>query len=89
MLMENFLRSKEYWNLIEDGVFVPPPTANAEQLKKGEESKLKDFKAKNYLVQVIDRTIMETILLKDSAKGIWDSMKQKYQGSNKVKRAHL
>ncbi|MCI68743.1 retrovirus-related pol polyprotein, partial [Trifolium medium] len=32
---------------------------------------------------------METILLKDSAKGIWDSMKQKYQGSNKVKRAHL
>ncbi|CAJ2655081.1 unnamed protein product [Trifolium pratense] len=89
MLMENFLRSKEYWNLIEDGVFVPPPAANAEQLKKGEESKLKDFKVKNYLFQAIDRTIMETILLKDSAKGIWDSMKQKYRGSNKVKRAHL
>ncbi|KAK2442749.1 putative mitochondrial protein [Trifolium repens] len=89
MLMENFLRSKEYWSLIEDGVFVPPPAASAEQLKKGEESKLKDFKAKNYLFQAIDRTIMETILLKDSSKGIWDSMKQKYQGSTKVKRAHL
>jgi len=32
---------------------------------------------------------METILNKDSAKSIWDSMKQKYQGSTKVKRAQL
>lgn len=32
---------------------------------------------------------METILCKDSAKDIWDSMKQKCQGSTKVKRAQL
>jgi hypothetical protein len=32
---------------------------------------------------------METILNRNTAKDIWDSMKQKYQGSTKVKRAQL
>ncbi|XP_031259204.1 uncharacterized protein LOC116117308 [Pistacia vera] len=32
---------------------------------------------------------METILNRDTAKHIWDSMKQKYQGSTRVKRAQL
>jgi len=51
--------------------------------------KLKDLKVKNHLFQAIDRTIMETILNKDSTKGIWDSIRQKYQGSTKVKQAQL
>ena len=51
--------------------------------------RLKDIKVKNYLFQAIDRTIMETILDKRSSKSIWDSMKQKYQGSTRVKRAQL
>ena len=50
---------------------------------------MKDLKAKNYLFQAIDRSIMETTLNKNTAKEIWDSMKQKYQGSTKVKRAQL
>lgn len=89
MLMENLLRSKEHWGLIENGVAALPPGATQEQLKVVEESKLKDLKAKNYLFQATDRSIMETILNKDTAKDIWDSMKQKYQGSTKVKRAQL
>ena len=32
---------------------------------------------------------METILDKGTSKAIWDSIKQKYQGSTKVKRAQL
>jgi hypothetical protein len=95
MLMENLLRSKDYWSLIESG--IPASTtgagAGAEltevQQKHMEEMRLKDLKVKNYLFQSIDRTIMETILNRDSAKGIWDSMRQKYQGSTKVKRAQL
>ena len=59
------------------------------QHKLIEGQKLKDLKVKNYLFQVIDRNIMETILNRDTSKGIWDSMKQKYQGSTKVKRAQL
>lgn len=72
------MRSKEYWSFIEDGVFVPPADATPDLIKKGEESKLKELKAKNYLFQAIDRNIMETILDRDSANAIWDSLKPKY-----------
>ncbi|XP_074378274.1 uncharacterized protein LOC141719795 [Apium graveolens] len=102
MLMENFLRSKEYWDLVEMGI-----SKRTEDKESGEKQKkvidkeleeerkaidglkLKDLKVKNYLFQAIDMPIMETILDKDSSKSIWDSMKQKYQGTTKVKRAQL
>lgn len=102
MLMENFLRSKEYWDLVETG--IPTMTEDKESCEKQKKVndkeleeekkvidglKLKDLKVKNYLFQAIDRTIMETILDKESSKNIWDSMKQKYQGTTKVKRAQL
>ncbi|XP_056158405.1 uncharacterized protein LOC130134764 [Syzygium oleosum] len=51
--------------------------------------KLKDLKAKNDLFQAIDRSILETILCKETFKDIWDSMKKKYQGSVRVKRAQI
>ncbi|PNX58256.1 retrovirus-related Pol polyprotein from transposon TNT 1-94, partial [Trifolium pratense] len=89
MLMENLLRSKEYWNLIEDGVVVAPAGASQEQIQLAHESKLKYLKAKNYLFQAIDRSILEMILARGTTKEIWDSMRQKYQGSTKVKRAQL
>ncbi|CAJ2668206.1 unnamed protein product [Trifolium pratense] len=89
MLMENLLRSKEYWSLIEDGIIVAPANATAEQRKLAEESKLKDLKAKNFLFQSIERSILETILERNTARDIWESMRKKYQGSTKVKRAQL
>ncbi|XP_024178936.1 uncharacterized protein LOC112184946 [Rosa chinensis] len=91
MLMENFLRSKEYWSLVETG-FVEPEsgaTMTEAQQRKLDELSLKDLKVKNYLFQAIDRTILETILKKDTSKEIWDSMKKKYKGSVKVKRSQL
>lgn len=91
MLMENFLRSKEYWHLVETGIpTVAEGIQSTEAQRKSiEDHKLKDLKAKNYLFQAIDRNIMETILDKGSSKSIWDSMKQKYQGTSRVKRAQL
>ncbi|KAK4417013.1 hypothetical protein Salat_2526800 [Sesamum alatum] len=84
MLMENFLQSKEYWGVIENGL----PAAVAErvtvtdaQKKIYVERKLKDLKAKNYLFQELVHSILETIINKDTSKNIWDSMKQKYQGT--------
>ncbi|RVW93398.1 hypothetical protein CK203_035133 [Vitis vinifera] len=59
------------------------------QRKEVEEARLKDMKIKNYLFQLIDKTIMETILDKNTTKSIWDSMRQKYLGSTRVKRAQL
>lgn len=70
--MENFLRSKEYWELIEFG-YVEPASGvvpTEAQPKKNDEMKLKDLKTKNYLFQTIDRTVLDTILKKDTSKEI-------------------
>jgi hypothetical protein len=91
MLMKNFLRFKEYWGLIENG-YVETESGIKQikmQRKRIDELKLKDMKVKNYLFEAIDRTILETILVKDTSKQIWESMKKKYEGSARVKRSHL
>jgi len=88
MLMENFVFKRV---LVENGI----PTAakgvvlTYAQRKNIEDQKLKDLEAKNYLFQALDCSILETIINKDTSKHIWDSLKQKYQGSTRVKRAHL
>jgi len=82
-------RSKEFWDLVETGVTIALENPTPEQEKAAKDSKLLDLKVKNYLFQSIDRTIMETILVNDSAKDILDAMRRKYQGSTKVKRAQL
>jgi hypothetical protein len=87
--MENLLRSKEYWSLIENGVVIAPANATAEQRRLADESKLRDLKVKNYLFQAIDRSIFETILNRETSRDIWEAMRRKYQGSTKVKRAQL
>jgi hypothetical protein len=57
MLMENFLRSKEYWNLVQTGYTEPEAGAamTETQQKRLEELRLKDLKVNNYLFQAIDR----------------------------------
>ncbi|XP_014511418.1 uncharacterized protein LOC106770105 [Vigna radiata var. radiata] len=90
--MENFLRSKELWSLVEDGIptFVLSTGPNSEtQQKMLQEAELKDLRVKNFLFQSIDCEILETILDKSTSKSIWTSMRQKYQGSTRVKRAQL
>ncbi|KAH0755141.1 hypothetical protein KY290_025411 [Solanum tuberosum] len=91
MLMKNFLRSKEYWPIVEDGIGAPTEGEALTNAQKAEfeARKLKDLKANNYLFQAIDRSILETILCKEASKDIWDSMKEKYQGTARVKHVHL
>ncbi|XP_058762798.1 uncharacterized protein LOC131636130 [Vicia villosa] len=91
MLMENLLKSKEYWTLVETGITAPENESalTEAQRRKLDDQRSKDLKAKNYLFQAIDRAVLETILKKDTAKDIWDAMKKKYQGTARVKRAQL
>ena len=72
--MENLLRSKKFWQVVADGVVTPSDdvTLTKTQQKEYEVMKLKDLKAKNYLFQAIDHSILETILCKDTSKDIWD-----------------
>jgi len=74
--------------LIETGITAATEDKDLRE-KTIDELRLKDLKAKNYLFQAIDRSILETILKKDTAKDIWDSLKRKYQGTTRVKRAQL
>ncbi|CAL9019314.1 unnamed protein product, partial [Prunus brigantina] len=50
--MENFLRSKEYWDLIENGIAKPAEGVVLidAQMKVVDDQKLKDLKEKNYVV---------------------------------------
>lgn len=81
--------SKEYWELVENGITVAPLDATPKERKLPEEIELKDLKTKNYPRQAIDQTILETILNWDTTKYIWDSMRRKYRGSMKLKRTQL
>ena len=69
MLMENLLWSKEYWQVVSRG--IAEPTTNSPmidaQKTEIEGQRLKDLKAKNYLFQAIDHSILETILYKDTS----------------------
>lgn len=89
MLMENFLRSKEYWTVVESGVLMLPEGATDAQKAEHDCLRLKDLKAKNYLFQAIDRAVLETILCTDTSKQIWDSLKKKYQGNARARRQQL
>lgn len=91
MLMENMLKSKEWWDLIETGISRPERNVilTGPQRTELAEMNLKDLKVKNYLFAAIDKTILKTIAKKDSSKDIWDSMKTKYQGNLRVQSAQL
>ena len=80
LLMENFFRSKEYQQVFYSGVAEPTlgTVMTETQRIELEGLKLKDLKAKNYLFQAIDHSILETILNKETSKHIWDSMKKKF-----------
>lgn len=93
LIMENLLRSKEYWSVVQGGYTEPEPAGEEAltpaQRKTLEEARLKDLKAKNYLFNSIDKAILKTITQKATAKQLWDSMKVKYQGNARVQRAQL
>jgi hypothetical protein len=91
MLMENFLRSKEFWGLVEIGYDEPASgfVQTDAQKKKTDELRLKDLKVNNYLFQALDRTVLDTILKKDTVKDIWDAMKKRFEGNTRVKKSHL
>ena len=69
MLMENFLRSKEYWQVVSGGIAEPAMNSPMTDAQKTEieGQRLKDLKTKNYLFQAIDHSILETILCKDTS----------------------
>ncbi|GAA0140159.1 hypothetical protein LIER_42608 [Lithospermum erythrorhizon] len=88
-LMENFLRAKGLWGVIERGIGEPidGTLLNDNQRALLEEGRTQNFQVKHYLFQAIDRSVFEQILDRSSAKIIWESLKKKFGGNEKVKKA--
>ncbi|XP_004493032.1 uncharacterized protein [Cicer arietinum] len=91
MVMENHPQSKEYWVAVESGYTEPKNMdgTTTTQIKNLKEMKLKDLKAKNYLFHSLDKSTLKMIMHKETSKQLWDSMKFKYQGNARVKRAQF
>ena len=90
-VMENFFRAKALWNVIETGYEEPidATTLTTEQRDRLESNKTSDHKVKHYLYQSIDRVTFEQILDRRTSKIIWESMKKKFGGNDRVKRSLL
>ena len=90
-VMENFFRSKGLWSTIETGFEESSSSTvlTAEQTQQLEETKKDDHKVKHYLYQSIDRVTFEQILDRRTSKIIWESMKRKFGGNNRVKKSLL
>ncbi|RDX92340.1 hypothetical protein CR513_25552, partial [Mucuna pruriens] len=90
-LMENLLRAKGLWNLVKIGVEEPivgTVLTNA-QLKQLEKLRTEDHKVKHYLFKAIDRLVFEQILDRSMSKIVWDSLKRKFGGNDRVKKSML
>ncbi|GAA0165560.1 hypothetical protein LIER_20936 [Lithospermum erythrorhizon] len=88
-LMENMLRAKGLWGMVERG-FVEPLDGgllNENQKTLLDEARMQDCQVKHYLFQALDKSIFEQILDRSTSKIIWNSMKKKYGGNEKVKKA--
>ncbi|XP_022961422.1 uncharacterized protein LOC111462003 [Cucurbita moschata] len=86
-LMENLLRAKGLWSLVEEGYTEPAEgiEVTTTQKRNLEELKMKDQQVKHYRFQAIDRVVFEQILNRKTSKIIWDSMKKKFGGNKRVK----
>lgn len=89
LLMENLLRSKDNWSIIESEVPADSETLTATQKKARDDLKFKDLKAKNYLFVSLDKSILKTISKRETAKQIWDLMKKKHQENAHVHKTQL
>src|ERR1051325_6018610 len=89
--MENFLHAKGLWNLVIEGYaeFDEGVEVSAIQRKNLEDLQMKDYQVKHYLFQAIDRTVFEQILNRKTSKIIWETMKRKFGGNERVKRSLL
>ena len=86
-LMENLLIAKDLWSVVELGFSEQEEGTMLTEAQKGhlDDVRLKDHQVKHYNIQEIDRTVFEQILDRPTAKIVWDLMKQKFGGNQKVK----
>ncbi|KAL2232747.1 UNVERIFIED_CONTAM: hypothetical protein Sindi_1454700 [Sesamum indicum] len=79
------------WSLVENGCEKPVQGTRLTEAQQAslDDATTKDYQVKHYLFQALDRTVFEQILDRSIAKSVWDSMKRKFGGNDKVKKTLL
>ena len=90
-LMENLLRAKGLWSVVENGFSEPEEGTMLTVAQEGhlDDARLKDHPVKHYLFQAIYRTVFKQIWDRRTAKIVWDSMKRKFGGNQNAKKSLL
>ncbi|GAA0155703.1 hypothetical protein LIER_13375 [Lithospermum erythrorhizon] len=88
-MMENLFRAKGLWGIVERGIGEPvnDSTLTENQRAPLDEVRIKDHQVKHYRFQALDKEVFKQILDRRSCKVIWDSMKKKFGGNQKVKKS--
>nr|BBP47129.1 putative gag-pol polyprotein [Torenia fournieri] len=85
--METYLEALDLWEAVEEDYEIPalPNNPTMAQLKSHKEKKTKKSKAKACLFAAVSSTIFTRIMSLKSAKGIWDYLKNEYEGDERIK----
>ncbi|KAK3438804.1 hypothetical protein EUGRSUZ_C03626 [Eucalyptus grandis] len=85
--MTAFLEGHDLWEAVEDDYEIAPlpnnPTMN--QIKLRKERTTRKAKAKSCMYAAVSPTIFTRIMKCDSAKAIWDFLKEEYEGDEKIR----
>ncbi|XP_019465377.1 PREDICTED: coiled-coil domain-containing protein 186-like [Lupinus angustifolius] len=89
--MTTFFRSQDLWDIVEEGFTTPENTSTltVAQKKELKENVQKDAKALFILQQALAETIFPRIMGATSAKEAWDTLKEEFHGSDKVRTIKL
>lgn len=89
--MKTFFCSQDLWEIVDEGFTIPTDisTLNAAQKKELKENKQKDAKALFFLQQAVADSIFPRIMGATSAKDAWGTLKEEFEGSDKVRAIKL
>ncbi|XP_031378501.1 uncharacterized protein LOC116193898 [Punica granatum] len=85
--MTAFMEGCDLWEAVEEDYEVAPLPNNPTmaQIKLHKEKKTRKAKAKSCLYAVVSPTVFTRIMRLESAKAIWDYLKEEYEGDEKIR----
>ena len=89
--MKSYLKSLGLWEIVDVDKQVPPLSANptVAQMKQHEEEKQKRDKAVTCLHSALTDGVFISIMHLETAKQIWDELKENFEGNERVKAIKL
>ena len=89
--MKSYLKSFGLWEFVDEDKQIPPLRSNPTiaQIREHEESKQKKDKAVTCLHLALSDDVFTTIMHLENAKLIWDELKERFEGSDRVKAIRL